>query len=129
MAIRALESTNLSRRGLYQQICQQSCRQSRQQSWKIKTATFVWLLSGIMGCGSTAIKPEAKNIEVTRGQVDRDCKSIGSVEGRTISAKGTFEEALENLKLDAARKGATHVQIEATSAIGTAVRGEAYFCP
>jgi hypothetical protein len=80
-------------------------------------------------CSSQAIKPEAKNISVTREAVSEKCISLGLVEGRTISIKGTFEDALENLKLDAARKGATHVKIEATSAMGSAVRGEAYQCP
>lgn len=84
---------------------------------------------GLVACSSQPIKPEAKNVSVTREAVSEKCISLGPVEGRTISVKGTFEEALENLKLDAARKGATDVKIEATSAMGSAVRGEAYQCP
>ncbi len=74
------------------------------------------------------VKPESKNVEVSRDPADDDCKEIGSVEGRTVSSKGNFEEALEDLKADAAGKGANFVQIRKTGAMGTAVRGMAYLC-
>lgn len=93
-----------------------------------QTVLSLWFIFSLSGCGSQPIRPEAENIEVTREPVGENCHSIGPVEGRTISAKGTFDEALENLKLDAARKGANTVKIEATSAIGTAVRGEGFIC-
>ena len=83
----------------------------------------------LSGCGSHPIKPEGDNVKITREAIDDDdCKEIGPVEGRVSSAKGTFEQALEDLKLDAARKGANKVKIETTSGTGTAVRGIAYFC-
>ena len=129
MANAALKSPILSilRRGLLIPSRERFSSNLAVVSWIAMTVSLA--LAGLVGCGSPAIKPEAKNVEVTRGKVDSDCRSLGPVEGRTISAKATFEDALENLKLDAARKGATDVQIEATSAIGTAVRGEAFFCP
>lgn len=83
----------------------------------------------LSGCGSQPIKPEAKNIKVTREDVDSDCKEIGLVEGRSLSATATFESVLEDMKLDAARKGANVVKLETTSGTGTAVRGTAYVCP
>ncbi len=83
----------------------------------------------ITGCSSHPIKPEAKNVETSRDDADDDCKSLGKVQGSVMSAKGTFEEALEDLKLDAARKGANFVKIGKTSAMGTSVQGEAFFCP
>lgn len=84
---------------------------------------------GLAACGSHPIKPEGENVKITREAIDDDdCKEIGPVEGRVSSAKGTFEQALEDLKLDAARKGANRVKIETTSGTGTAVRGVAYFC-
>lgn len=83
----------------------------------------------LSACGSHPIKPEGENVKITREAIDdEDCKEIGPVEGRVSSAKGTFEQALEDLKLDAARKGANKVKIETTSGIGTAVKGIAYFC-
>lgn len=81
-----------------------------------------------VGCSSPAIKPEGKNITVSREDAAKNCKEVGPVEGRVKNVKGTFEEALEDLKLDAARKGATFVKIEQTGAMGQTVRGVAYFC-
>lgn len=79
-------------------------------------------------CSSHPIKPEADNVKVSRDEADKDCKEIGSVEGRVKNVNGKFEEALEDLKLDAARKGANYVQIQQTGALGQAVSGTAYFC-
>lgn len=102
----------------------------KNSSLKVSALASLFLLGVLgIGCGSQPIKPEAKSIKVTREDVDSDCKEIGAVEGRNLSAKGSFESALEDLKLDAARKGATHVKIEQTSGTGTAVRGVAYICP
>ncbi len=87
------------------------------------------LTAGPIGCGSHPIKPEGENVKITRDEADEDCREIGPVEGRNTSVKGTFEQALEDLKIDAARKGANFVKIGATSGTGTAVHGVAYFCP
>lgn len=88
--------------------------------------TFIGAL--LTSCSSHPIKPESKNVEVSRNAAGKSCKEIGRVEGRTKNIKGTFEEALEDLKLDAARKGANYVQIEQTGAMGQSVAGLAYFC-
>lgn len=87
------------------------------------------ILSFLVGCSSHPIKPEAKNVETSRDDADDDCKEIGKVQGSVATVKGTFEDALEDLKLDAARKGANFVKIGQTSAVGTSVQGVAYFCP
>ncbi|MBN8539382.1 MAG: hypothetical protein J0L82_03265 [Deltaproteobacteria bacterium] len=87
------------------------------------------LAAGLVGCGSHPIKPESENVKITRDDADEDCREIGPVEGRNSSVKGTFDQALEDLKIDAARKGANFVKIGATSGPGTAVHGVAYFCP
>ncbi len=89
----------------------------------------IFALSALSGCGSHPIKPSAENIKISRDEADKDCREIGSVEGRNQSAKGTFETALEDLKLDASRQGANYVRMEQTSGTGTAVRGTAYLCP
>lgn len=87
---------------------------------------FIFALSA---CGSHPIKPSGENVKISRNDAASDCREIGSVEGRNQSTKGTFETALEDLKLDASRQGANFVKIEQTSGTGTAVRGTAYFCP
>lgn len=85
-------------------------------------------LSPFVGCSSAPIQPEAKNITVSREDAKKNCREIGPVEGRTTSVNGNFDAALEDLKLDAARKGATFVKIQQTGAIGQSVSGIAYFC-
>ena len=82
----------------------------------------------LVGCSSPPIKPSADNVKVSREDAGKGCNEVGAVEGRTKTVKGTFEEALEDLKLDASRKGANFVKIEQTGAMGTSVRGMAYFC-
>ncbi len=86
------------------------------------------VLALISACSSPPIKPEAKNVEVSRNDAHKSCQEIGRVEGRVMNTKGTFEEALEDMKLDAAKKGANFVKMEQTGALGQAVAGVAYFC-
>lgn len=93
------------------------------------TTLFVFITAlSTVNCSSHPIKPEGENVKVSRDEADKDCKEIGRVEGRVKTTKGTFEDALEDLKLDAARKGANYVHIQQTGALGQAVSGTAYFC-
>lgn len=86
------------------------------------------LLIFATGCSSMPLKPEAQNVEVSRERADEDCQEIGKVEGRVSSVKGTFEQALDDLKLDAARKGANFVSLGPSGAFGQSVSGIAYIC-
>jgi uncharacterized protein YbjQ (UPF0145 family) len=54
---------------------------------------------------------------------------MGSITGTTPTVKGTQEEALEDLKREAANKGANYVVVKQYSAYGTSVTGLAYECP
>lgn len=83
----------------------------------------------IGGCSSQPVIPEAKNVKVSRDDADKDCVSLGPVQGSVSTVKGTIEQALEDMKLDAARKGANYVRMETTSALGSSVAGTAYKCP
>lgn len=83
----------------------------------------------LLSCSSHPVLPEAKDIQVRREDAKANCKSLGAIEGRSTSSKGNAEEALEDLKKDAVRKGANYVKIETMGAQGTAIRGLAYFCP
>lgn len=94
----------------------------------LQKITLFLSLALLASCSSHPIKPEGKNVEVSRNEASKDCKEIGRVEGRVKNTKGTFEEALEDLKLDAARKGANFVKMEQTGAMGQSVAGVAYFC-
>ncbi len=82
----------------------------------------------LVNCSSHPIKPEAGNVKVSRDEADKDCKEIGRVEGRVRTVKGTFEDAMEDMKLDAARKGANYIHMQQTGALGQSVSGTAYFC-
>ncbi len=93
-----------------------------------KVCFVLVFIACLSACSSHPIKPEGKNVEVSRNDADKDCKEIGRVEGRVKNVKGTFEEAMEDLKLDAARKGANYVKMEQTGAMGQSVAGVAYFC-
>jgi hypothetical protein len=94
----------------------------------MKSLLMISFLVLFAACSSHPIKPEADNVKVSRDEADKDCKELGDVEGRVKNVKGTFEEALEDLKLDAARKGANYVHIQQSGAMGQSVRGAAYFC-
>ncbi len=91
--------------------------------------TSVTSLLLLANCGSHPIVPDAKNVTVTRGRIAKDCREIGSVQGSVISANGTIEQAIDDMKLDAARKGANYIQMGSTSAYGTSASGTAFFCP
>ncbi len=95
----------------------------------MKKVIFPILILILSACSSAPpVKPDAENVKVSRDEADEDCKEIGPVEGRNSSTSGSFDEALEDLKKDAAGKGANFVQIQKSGALGTAVRGTAYLC-
>jgi hypothetical protein len=82
-----------------------------------------------LGCSSQPVVPAAKNVKVARENPDKDCQEIGKVQGSVSTVKGTIEQAIEDMKLDAARKGANYVRMETTSALGSSVSGTAFNCP
>lgn len=95
----------------------------------MKFLVFIFSALFLISCSSTPVVPEAKNVKLSREKAADDCKDLGPVEG-TVQTKGGFiDAAIENMKLDAARKGANYIQMETTSAYGTTTRGTAYFCP
>ncbi|MBX3020960.1 MAG: DUF4156 domain-containing protein [Bdellovibrionales bacterium] len=81
------------------------------------------------GCRSRSVLPDVKEVKVSRDTAPDDCKEIGPINGTTTSAKGTQEQALADLKQEAANKGANYVMIKQYSAYGTSVVGVAYECP
>jgi len=89
----------------------------------LKPSTLAFLL----GCASKPIL-DVDNIKLTRDEPSKSCKSLGPIEGRVSSVKGTLEQAMEALKLEAVKKGADFVKIETVGAQGQTVRGEAYNC-
>ncbi len=82
----------------------------------------------LISCSSQPIVPTAESVTVSREDADKDCREIGRVIGNTSTANGTIEQAIEDMKLDAARKGANFVRIESTGAMGSSIAGTAYQC-
>lgn len=79
-------------------------------------------------CASRSVLPEVKEVKVSREAAGRDCNEIGMITGSTASTNGTREQALANLKSEAANKGANYVMVKQYSAYGTVVTGIAYEC-
>ncbi len=82
----------------------------------------------MFSCSSHPVIPKTSDIKVTRDEPAKDCESLGSIEGRSTKIKDTYENVLEDLKLEAVKKGANFVKIETIGAQGTAIKGQAYFC-
>jgi hypothetical protein len=80
-------------------------------------------------CSHQAVIPEAKNVKIARENPSRDCREIGRVVGQVRTTSGSIEQAIDDMKLDAARKGANYVRMESTGAMGTSASGTAYQCP
>ncbi len=93
-------------------------------------AVLLMVSSLLVGaCSSRSVTPDTKEVTVTREAADKDCKEIGKVTGTTMSTKGTAEEALADMKQEAANKGANFVVVKQYSANQTSVTGLAYECP
>lgn len=85
-------------------------------------------VSIISACSSRPVLPTADAIKVSREAPDKSCKELGKVVGTTLSVKGTAEDALKDLKQEAANKGANYVVIKQYSDNQTSVTGLAYEC-
>ncbi len=84
---------------------------------------------GQSACSHQALIPEARNVKIARENPPGDCQELGTVHGVVKTSAGSIEQAIDDMKLDAARKGANYVRMEATGAMGTSTSGTAYKCP
>lgn len=84
----------------------------------------------LASCQSTpSVVPKTSDLTVKRIAPDsKDCRELSKVTGMLSSAKGTPEQALEDLKKEAANKGANYLWVQEYSANGTSVTGMAYLC-
>lgn len=81
-----------------------------------------------VGCAHESLTPRSSDVVASKENPSSDCREISSVRGTTMSAKGTPEEALEDLKKETSNKGGNYVRIEQYSAYGTSVTGTAFRC-
>lgn len=87
-------------------------------------------VASLLSCSSTPIVPSADSIKISREMPkDPQCRNLGRVQGKTISVKPDLEGAVEDMKKEAAYKGANYLVMETASAYETAVSGTAYYCP
>ena len=83
----------------------------------------------VSACASRSVMPEAKDVTVSREAPNaKKCQEMGKITGSVASAKGTREQALDDLKREAANKGANYVMVKQYSDLGTQVTGIAYEC-
>ena len=80
-------------------------------------------------CASRSVLPDVHEVTVSRSEPGPKCKEMGKMTGTASSAKGTSQEALDDLKKEAAHKGANYLVIKQYSDYGTAVTAMAYECP
>lgn len=97
--------------------------------WLVSIASLLFVGLGLSACKSRSVLPDTREVKVSRDTAGSDCREIGPINGTTASVKGTPEQALEDLKKEAANKGANYVRIKQYSAYGTSVVGIAYECP
>lgn len=96
---------------------------------RILSAIVLFSFAFLSACASRSVMPDVEELTVKREAPDQDCKSLGPVTGSTLSARGTSEEALEDMKKLAASKGANYLWVKQYSDTGTSVTGEAFECP
>lgn len=98
----------------------------------MKLFRSVLLLSGLVvlaACSSRPLIPESSSVKVSREEPSANCENLGRLQGSVMSQKPKPNEALEDLKKEASRKGANYVKLETYSGYETAVSGTAYNCP
>ncbi len=93
-----------------------------------KRIFLISLLFFLSACASRSVLPDVKEVKVSRDE-PKGCKEMGTLSGRANSVHGTQEQALEDLKREAANKGANYVVVKQYSSYGTSVTGLAYECP
>lgn len=83
----------------------------------------------LASCSTTPIVPRGDSITISRENPPEICKNLGRVQGRTVGTAPNLEAAVEDMKKDAAFKGANYVVMETASGYETAVAGTAFYCP
>jgi hypothetical protein len=95
----------------------------------LKNIFFVSMISVLfVACSSHPVLPEKSDIKVSRDTPSDKCKNLGTIEGRSTKMNAKSEDALDDLKGEAIKKGADYVKIEIMGAQTSVIRGTAYFC-
>ncbi len=95
----------------------------------LRIAIILAIGVGLFACKSVEKFPEARDVTTGANVPSKDCREIGSVRGRVNSKTPNLEAAMNDLKIEAANKGANYVQVKEKSSYGTEVVGVAFNCP
>ncbi len=79
----------------------------------------------LSGCQTTSYS----HVQVASGYPPGICEEIGQVIGNATTYKDAKEQAVEDMRFQAARRNGNYIRLVAISAHGTAARGVAYKCP
>lgn len=79
-------------------------------------------------CASDPKRPDGSNVRVSNDRPRGDCEQIDQVVGTSATTGNAYNNALADIKKEAASKTANYVKIVAVSAHGSAIRGIAYRC-
>ncbi|OFZ18902.1 MAG: hypothetical protein A2Z20_12395 [Bdellovibrionales bacterium RBG_16_40_8] len=80
-------------------------------------------------CSTMSNLAEEDNVKVSRDEPSKDCEFLDKLEGRSLTRTAKQEDALKDLRQEAANKGANYLVVKEYSGVGTAVTGLAYKCP
>jgi len=95
----------------------------------MKSVVLVFGLLLLGACSSRSIKPDPNGVKISREEPSEKCQEIGTISGTTVFANGSQDQALDDLKREAANKGANYVLVKQFSSYGTTVTGVAFECP
>ncbi len=86
----------------------------------------------LASCSGKPVVMTEKDVKVSRNSPSSDCKELGMVMGRSLTINSNVEKAveqsIEEMKRDAANKGANYVKIEQIASNTHDVTGIAYDC-
>ncbi len=95
----------------------------------MKRFSITLIVLNLAGCSSRPVTPDLNSVKVSRESAAQSCTELGKITGTTPTMKGTAQDALADLKKEAARKGANYVVVKQYSDNETSVTGIAYECP
>jgi len=79
-------------------------------------------------CASDPKRPDGSNVRVSSENPPKDCDQLDQVVGTSATTGNAYNNALADIKKEAASKMGNYVKIVAVSAHGSAIRGMAYRC-
>lgn len=93
----------------------------------MKNICYIILVLFLTSCASKPLV-DVDEIKLTRDEPKASCQSLGVIDVKSISNKPDEKKMMEEMRIEARKKGANFVKIEGMGALGTSLRGQAYSC-